>query len=182
MGLLDVVQFSPDDLIGNDSLIGGNEIISSFDPAFVIFLFMFIFLIIVGVYVYFSLAFMNIAKRVNKTKPTGIAWIPFLGPEIIKWHASGMHWWPWLLFIGMLIPILNLGFIITIVVFSYIWAWKTYKVMGRPGWWVLIPLIGGVIYIPGFALVGFSIAGISYIVSFILLGIVAWGEPSKKKK
>lgn len=103
----------------------------------------FVFLeIIVGlaIWIYMSFAFMAIAKRLKQSAP-GIAWIPGIGPLIIAFRASKMHWWPWLLIIGFFIPFLNFIAMILFVVYEIIWLYKMFKALGRPGWWAVVPMI-----------------------------------------
>lgn len=122
-------------------------------------IFILILLLLIGLYVYTSWAFMSIAKKAGYDKP-GLAWIPFLGPTIVSNRIAKMHWWPFLLLIGYLIPFISIIAAIAFAVFSYIWLWKTFEAVDRPGWWPLlglIPIIGGIIFI-------------------ILLGITAWGK------
>lgn len=144
--------------------------------------------IVIGVYVYTSFAYMYIGRRASITTP-GLAWIPGIGPQLVAQRAAKMPWWPFLLllvpvlavifFIGSLGSVVNTGEEITgssiavyvpliliaiaafivFIVFSYIWHWKMFEAVGRPGWWILlslIPYIGGIILL-------------------ILLGIAAWG-------
>ncbi|MBU3913577.1 MAG: hypothetical protein KKB21_01540 [Nanoarchaeota archaeon] len=119
------------------------------------------FLIGIGLYIYVSLAFMAIARKAKYSTP-GIAWIPGIGPLIIEYKVSKMHWWPWLLLIGylfMVIPVL--GFLASLAllvfaVFSVIWMWKMFEAVNRPGWWAILSLIP--------------------VVNLILLGIAAWSE------
>ncbi|MBU0957207.1 MAG: DUF805 domain-containing protein [Nanoarchaeota archaeon] len=122
--------------------------------------FMILFLLIgIGIWIYLSLAFMKIGKKLKQSSP-GLAWIPGIGPAIIAFRGAKMHWWPWLLLIGMIIPFVNIVAGILFVIFNYIWLWKTFEAIGKPGWWpliALIPLVGPIIYL-------------------ILLGIAAWGE------
>ena len=71
-----------------------------------------------------------------------------------------MHWWPILLLIGILIPFVGSIISIVFVIFGFIWGWKIFEAVGRPGWWVLwqiIPILGTIIFL-------------------ILLGIAAWGK------
>jgi hypothetical protein len=130
--------------------------------------FMVVFAIVgVVLWIFLSLAFMKIAKRLGQSMP-GLAWIPGIGPLIVAYRASGMHWWPWLLLIGYVIPLVNFIFAIAFAVFSIIWMWKMLEALGRPGWWAILIAI-----IP--------------VVNLILIGIAAWGgssnsAPSKGKK
>ena len=128
---------------------------------FIVFL-----LIFTGVtWIYTSLAFYAIGKK-KKIKTPEVAWIPLIGPALISSKVAKMHWWPILLIIGFFIPFVNILSILAFLVFSYIWMWKTFKAVGRPGWWsltgilCLIPFVG-ILFI---------------IVYFILLGIAAWGN------
>jgi hypothetical protein len=75
-----------------------NEIAGAIVAIFAMFFFVAVILSL-AVWVYMSFAYMKIAKK-NKQKIPGLAWIPFIGPLIIAYKASKMHWWPWLLFIG----------------------------------------------------------------------------------
>lgn len=76
----------------------------------------------------------------------------------------------------------------TIVVFSImviVWHWKTYEVVERPGWWILIPVLAGiigyaliflgVITSPALSVIGFILLIAGGIVHLVLIGIVAWG-------
>jgi len=107
------------------------------------------------IYVYMGFAFMAIAKRL-KLKAPGLAWIPFVGPMIIIFQSSKMHWWPWLLLIGWMIPFVGWIAEIAFCVFSVMWSWKMFERLKKPGWWAIICLIP--------------------IVNFVLYGIAAWGK------
>jgi len=61
----------------------------------------FVILIAIALYIYSSLAFMAIGRKAKLSAP-GLAWIPGVGPFIISFQASKMHWWPWLLLIGFI--------------------------------------------------------------------------------
>jgi len=126
---------------------------------FAAFLILFLFLLL-AVYVYTSFAYMSIAKR-TKSMALGIAWIPIAGPLLIAAKIAKMHWWPILLLLGIFIPFAGLAAIIVFAVFFYIWKWKLFEKLGRPGWWSLLSLISGV--------------------RAVLLGIAAWGKPRKRK-
>ncbi len=122
-----------------------------------------VFLIIaIALYVYSALALMNVAKR-TKTENEWLAWIP-VGNLVLMANIAKMHWWPVLLLIGLLIPVLNFfliwPIIIVLMVFIMIWMWKICEARGKPGWWAiltLIPFVGG-------------------IWGLIMWGILAWGE------
>lgn len=123
--------------------------------------------IVLGIilWIYFSLAYMAMAKKAKQDTP-GLAWIPFVGPAIVAYLASRMHWWPWLLLIGFLIPFVNVIAILVFGVYSIIWQWKLFEKIGKPGWWALICL-GGVIPFLGLL---FSLAYL------VLIGVAAWSK------
>jgi len=112
-------------------------------------------LIVIGLYVYLGFAFMAIAKKA-KLKSPGLAWIPFVGPLIIAYQTSKMHWWPWLLLIGYFIPFVSGLFSLAFAVFAVIWQWKMFERIRYPGWWSLLCLIPGV--------------------NLVLYGIAAWSR------
>lgn len=123
------------------------------------FAFMMFFAVIgIGVYVYSSLAYMKLAQRLN-VKNGYLAWIPIANIYLIT-QLAGMKWWPMLLAIGLVIPIINVFAAIALAVFSVIWHWKIFERMGKPGWWVLlllIPIVGQIVFL-------------------VLLGVTAWGK------
>lgn len=132
-----------------------------------------IFLVVMAIlWVYMSFAYMALGKKARVSAP-GLAWIPGVGPLIIAFKASKMHWWPWLMLLSILvmwIPVLGwIAFIVCMIIFGvyqYIWSWKLFEAVKRPGWWALISL-GGAIPFVGFL---FSIAYL------VLIGIAAWGK------
>jgi len=97
-------------------------------------------IIFIGLYIYMGFAFMAIAKKA-KLKSPGLAWIPSVGPLIIAFQTSKMHWWPWLLLVGTLIPVIGFIFSIAFGVFSIIWMWKMFEAIKKPGWWAIFVLI-----------------------------------------
>jgi len=121
----------------------------------------FLVIIAIALWVYQSLAFMAIGRKA-KLKYPGLAWIPAIGPMIIAYQASKMHWWPWLLWISIIfafIPVLVFVYVICVLilaVYSIIWQWKMFEAVKRPGWWSLLCLIP--------------------IVNLVLWGIAAWGK------
>ncbi|MEK6938147.1 MAG: hypothetical protein AABX04_03815 [Nanoarchaeota archaeon] len=118
--------------------------------------FMIFFLILgVGFYIYSGFAFMAIGKKA-KLKTPGLAWIPVVGPAIIAYQCSKMHWWPWLLIIGMFIPTVGFLFSIAFAVFHVIWQWKMFEKVKYPGWWAILCLIP--------------------FVNLVLYGIAAWAK------
>ena len=112
-------------------------------------------LLAIVVYVYMSFAYMAIGKRANLPTP-GLAWIPSIGPAIIAFQASKMHWWPWLILIGFLIPVLNVLASLAFTVVTVVWHWKMFEVLKRPGWWAILMLIP--------------------VVNFVIIGIAAWSK------
>ncbi|MGV8142630.1 MAG: hypothetical protein ACP5NS_03265 [Candidatus Pacearchaeota archaeon] len=134
-------------LAGSDLAVG----IAAFIFAF---LFFFVVILIAG-YVYLSLAYSAIARKARLKSP-GIAWIPGLGPLIIAYQSSRMHWWPWLLLIGYLIPFVNIFVGILFTIFAIIWSWKMFERVGKPGWWAILMIIP--------------------IVNLVIIGIAAWSK------
>lgn len=124
--------------------------------AFVIFF----ILLAIAIYVYMSFAFRAIARKVGYPSPN-IAWIPLVGPALILARTAGMHWWPILLLIGFVIPFVGWICFIAFMVFWTVWLWKTFEVLGRPGWWAILSLIN--------------------ILMYIFIGIAAWGHSDKER-
>ncbi len=109
-------------------------------------------------YVYFALAYMSLAKK-TKTEPAWLAWVPIANLYLISQMAK-MHWWPILLILGVIIPVINVFAMIALMVFTVIWDWKIFERVGRPGWWaitIIIPIVG-------------------WITFAVLLGVAAWGK------
>ncbi len=112
--------------------------------------FLFFLVLTIAIYIYASFAYMAIARKAKLNSP-GLAWIPAIGPTIIAFQTSGMHWWPWLLYATILIswiPYVNFLFYLALIlsgIYSIIWHWKMFQKVGKPGWWAiltLIPLVG----------------------------------------
>lgn len=119
----------------------------------------FVFLVLLlAVYIYLSLAYSAIGRKARVKSP-GVAWIPFIGPLMIAYRSSKMHWWPWLLIIGMIIPLINIFANIAFFVVSVVWHWKMFESVKRPGWFAILNLIP--------------------IVNFVFIGITAWGNNHK---
>ena len=99
-------------------------------------------LIFLAVYVYFSLAWMTIARKL-KYKYAWLAWIPIANIAMIL-QLGGFHWaWVFL----MLIPVLGW---IALAVLVIIATWKIFVKRKFPGWFslsMIIPQIGGVLYL-----------------------------------
>jgi magnesium-transporting ATPase (P-type) len=94
----------------------------------------------IGMYIFMAFAFKAMAKKANLKNPN-LAWIPFVGPLILAFQASKMHWWPWLLLIGTVIPFLNFITGIVFMVFAIIWHWKLFEAIKKPGWWAILMLV-----------------------------------------
>jgi hypothetical protein len=119
-------------------------------------------IVAIALYIYGALAMMTVAKRLNVANGW-LAFIPIANMVLLAKMAK-MHWWPVLLYIVFIIPIVNvfLGWLasIAIAVFVIIWTWKVCEARGKPGWWsilVIIPFVGGIWYL-------------------IMWGILAWGK------
>jgi hypothetical protein len=133
---------------------GASDMLSVLAAAF---LAVFLVVLVAGflIYIYMSLAYMAIAKKANNPHPA-IAWIPGVGPLIIAFQASKMHWWPWLLLIGYFIPVVSIFAALAFAVFSVIWSWKLFEAIGKPGWWAILMMIP--------------------LVNLVILGIAAWSK------
>jgi hypothetical protein len=135
----------------------------------------------IAVYVYFSMAWMTIARKLKHSRPW-LAWIPFANIAMIL-QLGGFHWaWVFLaatpfigglilLLLGMLNPfafILALIFFIVasfvggiaLLVLGIVATWRAFERRKHPGWFslsILIPYVGVILY-------------------FIAIGIVAWKD------
>ncbi|MFC1769358.1 hypothetical protein ACFLZX_06370 [Nanoarchaeota archaeon] len=109
-------------------------------------------------YVYYSLAWMVIARKM-KYKSPWIVWIPFVKIAVIL-QLGGFHWaWVFLLFV----PIFGW---IALFVMGIIAKWKIYEKRKYPGWFslaVIIPQLGPIL-------------------QAIAVGFVAWADRKKKIK
>lgn len=111
---------------------------------------------IFAIYVYYSYAYMMIGKKAGISSP-GLAWVPFVGGNLVVFFGSGMPAWPWFLFAAQyLIPFV--GFLAGMVfwVYAIIWTWKTFEKVNAPGWWAILTIIP--------------------LVNLVIIGIVAWKE------
>lgn len=177
---------------------GGGSIIELFSGMTIV-----IILISLALYIYLSIAYSKIGEKAKLGSP-GIAWSP-MGSLVVIFESAKMHWWPFLMLtIGMMLSYLMIflvssiamiytayGILVVItlifVIMAIIWHWKTYEAVGKPGWWVLVPVISGalgfVLAIVGviietliIAIIGGVIAALGIIVHFVLIGIAAWSE------
>lgn len=118
---------------------------------------MIIFALVIGIalWVYTSFAYMAIAKKARQNSP-GLAWIPYIGPLIVAYKASKMHWWPWILFVGFLIPVIGWIPLTLLFVYVIIWHWRMFETIHKPGWWAILMIIP--------------------IVNLVMIGIAAWSK------
>lgn len=110
---------------------------------------------LVAIYIYMSFAYMAVAKKARDKMP-GLAWIPFVGPYLIAFRSANMHWWPWLLCIGIVIPFIGKIAMVVFWVFGIVWHWKLFEKIRRPGWWAILMIIP--------------------VVNLIILGVAAWSK------
>ncbi|MFH1802247.1 MAG: hypothetical protein ABH864_02225 [archaeon] len=112
--------------------------------------------ILAAIYVYLSIVTMALAKK-TQTKRGWLAWIPFANFYLYS-RMAGMHWWPIFLLVGLFIPYLEIPAIIAFAVFNFIWFWKIFEKVEKPGWWSLFPIL----LMPG------------WLLFLVLLGVAAW--------
>jgi hypothetical protein len=109
-------------------------------------------LVLAALYVYTSIAWYSIAKKMKYRYPW-IAWIPIVRVAMVL-SMGGFHWaWIFLL----LVPALGWA---ALLVLGVIAMWRIFKKTKHPGWFslaILIPEIGGILYL-------------------IAIGIVAWDK------
>lgn len=129
---------------------GAGAILALFAGLIVLFV-----IIMIAVYVYLSLAFMAIGKKAKVSSP-GLAWIPAFGPAIIAFKTAKMHWWPWLLLVGYLIPTIGGILVLAFWIFTIVWGWKMFEKVHRPGWWSILMIIP--------------------VVNLVLIGVAAWSK------
>ncbi|MFT4308057.1 MAG: hypothetical protein ACMXYM_01670 [Candidatus Woesearchaeota archaeon] len=118
--------------------------------------------IVIGLalYVYYSLAYMTIARKLN-TEPAWLAWIPIANFYLI-WKMSRTPVWTIIVAaVSMLlvwVPFLNFVLMLAVGAISLYWLWRIAEQRRYPGWivlLVLIPVVGG-------------------FVSLALPGVLAW--------
>ncbi len=115
-------------------------------------------LLFLAIWIYQGFAWMKMAEK-TKTSNGWMAFIPIANMVLLA-NIARMHWWPVLLILVSWIPVLGQLAMLALTVFMFIWMWKAFEKVGRPGWWPLlsiIPVVGTIIYL-------------------ILLGIAAWGK------
>jgi hypothetical protein len=149
---------------------------------------------------------MLIGKKANVMNP-GLAWIPGFGPVIIAYEAAKMEARPWWIMLigciltfagfiflvsrasitfGIALLILGGAALIYFSVYAYIWYWKLFIAIGRPGLWALIPLFSlpfmPFAFIPSAASVDTLASLLVTALYLIMVGIAAWGEGDMPKK
>jgi len=113
-----------------------------------------LFFVVIAFYVYWALAYMTIAKKLNYEKPW-LAWVPVANLFLLP-ILAGKRWvWGFLL----LVPLVNIIFII-------LWTWRIYEQRNYPGWLSLIPLAG---LIPG-------VGVLASVANLVIIGFVAWKD------
>jgi len=124
--------------------------------ALVFFIVFFILLIFAAFYVYYSFAWMTIARKMKYDKPW-IAWIPIIRIGMIL--SLGGFAFAWVLLV--LIPIFGW---IALFILGIITRWRIFEKRLYPGWFslaVLIPQFGGML-------------------KLVILGFVAWQDRKKR--
>lgn len=149
-------------------------IIQFFSPAYFIWWFLLLLL-----YIYLSLAYTFIGRRA-KVYHYGVAWVPVIGPLLVSCRAAQMGHWPIYPLAAALLSsiaetllmfspfamysfaLMSLNYILVIAfsIFWFIWTWKMFRAVSRPGWWSLVNIV------PFFGWAAF----------LIFLGIAAWGK------
>lgn len=145
-------------------------------PDFLLAIILAIWLVVgLAVYLYISFAYSAIGKKAKLPKPN-LAWIPFFGPLIISSQAAKMSLFPLLLiltpaifflelftsstlsaFLSIALVMISIG---VFIIYTFIWKWRMYEAIKRPGWWALLKLV----------------PSIGAIIDFILVGVAAWTE------
>ena len=108
-------------------------------------------LLFIAVYVYAAITLMTIAKKTN-TKNPWLAWIPIANISLIL-QMGGFHW-AWVFLI--LIPIAGW---IALFVLAIISTWRIFEKRKYPGWFslaMIIPRIGGILYLVAIGFVAFA--------------------------
>jgi hypothetical protein len=115
----------------------------------------FALVVIIALYVYHAIAWYTIAKKLKYKRPW-FSWIPFAGTAM-RLQLGKFHW-AWVLL--YLIPILGWIALFILLIISY---WRIFEKRKYPGWFslsVIIPRIGGILYL-------------------IAIGLVAWKDRKK---
>lgn len=194
---------------GTSGLVGGSlltNLLGAFVGIFIVFI-----LILFALYLYSSAAYSKIGRKAGLNSP-GIAWMPGLGWLAVIFESSKMHWWPFLIMVCgfllgyiLILSVLIVGAIMAILggailfatmifwlVITTIWHWKTYKTVGKPGWWILVPILATIIGLvlafigasantPVVSIFGIIMIIIGAVIHLILIGIAAWSNSSKEE-
>ncbi|MCF7866561.1 hypothetical protein K9L67_01285 [Candidatus Woesearchaeota archaeon] len=177
---------------------------SGMGPGILFLVGFFFILVVIGAYVYSSLAFMAIGKKAKNEVPA-LAWIPAVGPLLVAYFAlkkrNSLPWWIGLgsfviyilgiiflaigmlnevfLILGIILLVLSIVGFIYFYVYSYIWTWKLFEKIKKPGWWALISLFALPFvlmgYVPGLEFVSL-IAWIFNVWYLVVIGIAAWSK------
>ena len=107
-------------------------------------------------YVYFALAIQTIAQKVKTKEPAWLAWIPIVNLYLIVRIAGWPGWYLLGFFLGV-IPFV--GWILGIAFNIWAW-WRVADARKFPGWMGILMLIP--------------------LVNLVTIGILAWGNPSKR--
>ncbi len=160
-GFLEELDAYPYGSIASEDLDSAKEDLANIFAVILVLLLPVLVVVLISIYVYTSLAYMTIAKKTG-TRPAWLAWIPIANLYLVSKMAR-MHWWPMLLILTMIIPIVGIFAIVALSVYIFIWHWKIFERMERPGWWALTLLI----------------SGIGMIVFYVFLGMTAWAKPNR---
>jgi hypothetical protein len=145
-----------------------------FKPGFFIW-----WILLLLLYIYISLTYTFIGRRA-KAYHYGIAWVPLIGPMLVSSRSAQMGSWPILLFVALFLslvaetilmftPLILFSFIlnyldyvliIIFLVYWFIWSWKMFRAVNRPGWWSLVNIV----------------PVLGWIAFLIFLGVAAWGK------
>jgi hypothetical protein len=154
-------------------------------------------LILLALYIYSSLAYTAIGRKAKLTNP-GVAWMPFMGPVATIFECAEAHWWPFLVavlgfFAALaisLFSITNTTFVVIsglLILATYlfslvagvVWHWRTYTAVGKPGWFILVPVITiavGFLLLFVSPIVGLILYLLGALAHLILIGIAAWSK------
>jgi uncharacterized membrane protein YciS (DUF1049 family) len=116
-----------------------------------------VILIVAAIYIYTALAWSSIATKLKYKRPW-LAWIPFANTAMML--QLGKFHWAWIFLI--LIPVAGW---LALLVLLIIATWRIFEKRKYPGWLslsLIIPQIGGVLYL-------------------IVIGFVAWSDRKSSK-
>jgi len=129
----------------SDFFIGG------FSGALLALGIVFVIFLIAAIYIYSSYTWMTIARKL-KYKKSWLAWIPIANCSMVL-QLGNFHW-AWVFLI--LLPILGWIALFVLVVIS---TWRIFEKRKYPGWFslsVVIPKIGGILYLIAIGFVAFA--------------------------